>query len=96
VAKIENKKCANYASKYGRWQTILQFQVTRSPFETFSPGIVEVPSDNIVVAPDWIGAFYGVLVGVWHRQTNSVEARVLGAEFSGGQCLQATVQTAQE
>jgi hypothetical protein len=73
-----------------------QLHVPRSTFETFSPDIVVVPMDNFFVAPNWIGTFYGVLVSVWHHQTNSVEARFLGAEFSGGQCLQATVQTAQE
>jgi uncharacterized membrane protein YGL010W len=74
----------------------LQVYVTRSPFETFSPDIVEFLMDNFIVSPNWIGAFYGVFIGVRGRQANSVEARVLGAEFSGGQCIQATVQTAQE
>jgi len=73
----------------------LQFHVTRSLFETSSPDIVEVPLDNFFVVPNWIGAFYGVLVGVRHRHANSIEAWVLRAEFSGGQRLQATVQTAQ-
>ena len=74
----------------------MQVHVTRSPFEAFSPDIVESPIDKFFVAPDWIGTFYGVLVGVWHRHANSVEARFLGAEFRGGECLQTTVQTAQE
>jgi len=74
----------------------LQSHVTRSQFEAFSPGSVEVPIGELFVTPNWIGAFYGVLVSIRYRHANSVEARVLGAEFSGGECLQATVQAAQE
>ena len=74
----------------------LKFRATRSLFKNFSPDIVEVPLDNFFVVPNWIGAFYGVLVGVRQRHTDSVETRVLRAEFSGGHCLQPTVQAAEE
>ena len=74
----------------------VQCHVTRSLFQTFSPEFVEVPIDQFFFPPDWIGSFYGVNVRVRHCQTNSIQARVLRAEFSGGQRIQATVQTARK